>query len=397
MGQEQLKTIRVGVIGMGNIGSMHANNIYQNKIEGMKLTAVCDENSARLEACQERFPDVSGYSDYAVLLQSNTIDAVVIAVPHRLHARIAMDALKAGLHVLLEKPLDVTVTEAKKLIDASKKSDKIFAIMLNQRTDPLFQKAYDIVHSGLLGELKRSVWIITNWYRTQHYYDSGSWRATWRGEGGGVLLNQAPHNLDLWQWICGMPESVRAFCNVAKYHNIEVEDEATIYAKYKNGATGIFITTTGEYPGTNRLEISGDRGKIVLEQGCLKWWKLPESEREFCFSSTESAPVIDCEYQEIVAQEKGTGHIGIVQNFANAILYGEALISPGEDGIYELTISNAAYLSEWTGNAEIPIPFDSKQFDSLLEEHRACGDTEKAERWIDEDVSVGLPRWQVKW
>lgn len=397
MGELVMKSIRVGVIGVGNIGTMHADNIYQNKIEGMELIAVCDVNPMRLEACQERFPEVLGYSDYVSLLQSNNIDAVVIAVPHRLHARIAMDALEAGLHVLLEKPIDVTVTEAQKLLSAAKKSDKIFAIMLNQRTNPLFQKAHEIVHGGLLGELKRSVWIVTNWYRTQHYYDSGDWRATWSGEGGGVLLNQAPHNLDLWQWICGMPESVRAFCNVAKYHNIEVEDDATIFTKYKNGATGVFITTTGEYPGTNRLEISGDKGKIVLEQGSLKWWRLSESEREFCFRSTESFPTIDCEYQEIIVPEEDTGHNSILQNFANAILHGEILLSPGEDGICELTISNAAYLSEWTGNTEISIPFDLNKFDSLLEEHRACSDMSKAEQQPAENVEQGLARWQVRW
>lgn len=397
MNREKLNDIRVGVIGVGNIGTMHAKNIYNNRIQGMELVAICDTNPLRLEACREQLMGVQQYSDYLSLLQSNSIDAVIIAVPHRLHSKIAMDALHAGLHVLLEKPMDVTVSEANKLLDVSKKSDKIFAMMFNQRTNPLFQKAFEIVHNGQLGELKRSVWIITNWYRTQHYYDSGSWRATWNGEGGGVLLNQAPHNLDLWQWICGMPESIRAFCNVAKYHDIEVEDEATIYAKYKNGATGVFITTTGEYPGTNRLEISGDRGKLVLEQGSLKWWKLKQSEREVCFESTKSAPTIDCEYQEFFDSDEGMGHIGILQNFANAILFGESLLSPGEDGIYELTISNAAYLSEWTGNAEIIIPFDSAQFDVLLEERRLCGDKEKINRQIATDVSDGLPRWQVRW
>lgn len=392
-----MNTIRVAVIGLGNIGTMHADNIFHNKIEGMKLTAVCDVNTMRLEECQTRFAGIHSYSDYMSLLQSGTIDAVVIAVPHRFHAKIAIEALESGIHVLLEKPIDVTVTEAEKLIHTAKRTDKIFAIMLNQRTNLLFQKAYEIVHSGSLGELKRSVWIITNWYRSQHYYDSGSWRATWNGEGGGVLLNQAPHNLDLWQWICGMPETVRAFCNTGKYHNIEVEDEATIYAKYKNGATGVFITTTGEYPGTNRLEISGDKGKIVLENGMLKWWKLNNPEREVCFNSAESAPVIDCEYQEIVSSDEGTGHNGILQNFANAILHGEKLLSPGQDGIYELTISNAAYLSEWTGNSEIRIPFRSEQFDILLEERRAHGDKEKIEKEPVSDESDGLPRWQVRW
>lgn len=389
--------IRVGVIGIGNIGTMHATNIYQNKIQGMKLTAVCDVRESQVEFCQNTFSDVTCYTDYHELIHSGEVDAVVISVPHRLHAKIAIEALQAGLHVMLEKPIDVTVKEAKKLIEVSELVDKKFAIMLNQRTNKLFQKAYEIVQGGHLGELKRSVWIITNWYRTQYYYDSGDWRATWSGEGGGVLINQAPHNLDLWQWICGMPDSVRAFCNVAKYHNVEVEDEATIYAKYKNGATGVFITTTGEYPGTNRLEISGDKGKLVLEQGMLKWWKLPESERDFCYSLEVNFPKIPVEYEEFTIQEKESGHVGILQNFANSILFDEPLISPGKDGICELAISNAAYMSEWKGNAEITLPFDEDAFEDMLDERCASSKLVKNNRTKVKSDENNQARWQVRW
>lgn len=391
--------IRVGVIGVGNIGTMHATNIFQNKIEGMTLTAVCDVRQSRLDFFGDEFPGVLCYIDYHSMFESGNVDAVVIAVPHRLHAEIAMEALQAGLHVLLEKPIDVTVTEAKKLIEIAEHSGKKFAIMLNQRTNKLFQKAREIVQSGLLGELKRTVWIVTNWYRSQHYYDSGTWRATWAGEGGGVLLNQAPHNLDLWQWICGMPESVRGFCDVAKYHNIEVEDDVTIRTKYKNGATGVFITTTGEYPGTNRLEISGDKGKLVLEQAMLKWWKLSESEREVCFTAEASYPKIPLDYEEITVSEKETGHVGILQNFANAILFDEELLSPGADGICELTISNAAYLSEWTGNSEIFLPFDGEEFDRLLDERsggRGMPEMVEEQKKM-ESAKDNHARWQVRW
>lgn len=395
-----MEYIRVGVIGIGNIGTMHATNVYQNKIQGMKLTAVCDMRQSQLEFCQKTFSNVTCYTDYNLLIHSGEVDAVVIAVPHRLHAKIAIDALQAGLHVLLEKPIDVTVREARKLIEVSERVDKKFAIMLNQRTNKLFQKAHEIVQGGYLGELKRSIWIVTNWYRTQHYYDSGEWRATWGGEGGGVLINQAPHNLDLWQWICGMPDSVRAFCNVAKYHNIEVEDEATIYTKYKNGATGIFVTTTGEYPGTNRLEISGDKGKLVLESGILKWWKLEESERKFCYSMDVNFPKIPYEYEEITVNEKESGHIGIMQNFANSILYDEQLISPGKDGICELTISNAAYMSEWTENAEITLPFDEEAFDGMLSKCCQCSKQIKVNTTNivkSQNNEDNQARWQVRW
>ena len=271
----------------------------------------------------------------------------------------------------------------------------MFAIMLNQRTNPLFRRAREIVQSGQLGALKRTVWIITNWYRTQFYYDSGSWRATWAGEGGGVLLNQAPHNLDLWQWICGMPEEVTAFCDVAKYHRIEVEDDATIFTRYANGATGAFMTSTGEYPGTNRLEISGEKGKLVLENGAMKWWRLRIPEPQVRFESKESFDAIDMDVEEITSDEPETAHAGILQNFANAILHGEALISPGEDGLSELTLSNAAYLSQWTGNRPIRLPMDEAAFDREL--------AARAEKSAFHDGGEAHPdgkysvRWQVKW
>ena len=235
-------------------------------------------------------PGVACYASEDALLAAGGVQAAIVAVPHPLHSKIASLALAAGLHVLVEKPLDVRLSVAQALCAQAKASGKVFALMLNQRTNPLFAKARAIVQGGQLGQLKRSVWIITNWYRTQHYYDSGAWRATWAGEGGGVLLNQAPHNLDLWQWICGMPESVTGYCDVARYHHIEVEDDATIFAKYPNGATGVFITSTGEMPGTNRLEIAGTKGKLVLENGVLKWWRLktPENAAGLRLSGTRS-------------------------------------------------------------------------------------------------------------
>ncbi len=280
---DTLNEIRVGIVGVGNIGSAHAECIRKGLVKGMRLSALCDIDSEKLKYQKSISGDILTFESYEKMLESGCIDAVIIAVPHMLHGVIAEYAFAHGLHVLTEKPADVTVSAARKMNEAAEKSGKVFAIMFNQRTDPLFRKARDMIRGGELGELKRSVWIVTNWYRTQSYYNSGGWRATWRGEGGGVLINQAPHNLDLWQWICGMPESVTAFCHKAKYHNIEVEDSAEIFTKYKNGAAGTFITSTGEFPGTNRLEISGTRGKLVIEDGKLKLWHTHTDERELCF------------------------------------------------------------------------------------------------------------------
>lgn len=391
-----MKTVKVAVIGIGNMGSAHASCIAKNEIKGMSLTAVCDISHKKLETFSQKYPHIKCYESYEKLFEDRVCDSVIIAVPHPLHAEIAICAFKNGLNVMLEKPADIAVSRVQKLNEEAEKSGKIFGIMFNQRTNPLYQKAREIIKSGSLGELKRTVWIITNWFRTQNYYDSGDWRATWSGEGGGVLLNQAPHNLDLWQWICGMPDSVTAFCDIAKYHNIEVEDDATIFTRYKNGATGVFMTSTGEYPGTNRLEISGDLGKIVLENGVMKWYHIKESVSEVIVKSEKGFAQIDCDYEEIGQDKPETAHKGILQNFTNAILFGERLISPGIDGINELTLSNAAYLSQWQGNREIALPFDSERFDNLLAEKAKQSKCRTADSEKSGNTSY-LPRWQVRW
>ena len=390
-----MNEVKVGIIGIGNMGSAHLRMITGGNIPDMTVTAVCDIDTEKLNAARNTYPALRVFEDYTDLLKNSDTNAVIIAVPHPLHAKIAIEAFEYGKHVLVEKPIDITVSAAEKLCAAARKSGKVFAVMFNQRTNGLFREARRIVNSGELGELKRSVWIITNWYRTQSYYDSGSWRATWRGEGGGVLLNQAPHNLDIWQWICGMPSAVTAFCNAGKFHNIEVEDEATIYAEYKNGATGVFITSTGDCPGTNRLEITGTRGKLVLENGILKLWKLNEDERDICRNSVEGFVEPETEYSEFTA-EKEEAHAGILKNFAGAILYGEELLSPGYDGINELTISNAAYLSEWTGNKKVTLPFDTAEFDRLLKEKQISSEIKEKIVKKSTDKSCGK-RWQVNW
>lgn len=387
--------VKVGIIGIGNMGSAHLRMITGGNIPDMTVTAVCDIDTKKLNSARNTYPALRVFEDYTDLLKNSDTNAVIIAVPHPLHAKIAIEAFKYGKHVLVEKPLDITVSAAEDLCAAAEKSGKVFAIMFNQRTNGLFRKAREIVKSGELGEIKRSVWIITNWYRTQSYYDSGTWRATWRGEGGGVLLNRAPHNLDIWQWICGRPTAVTAFCNAGKFHNIEVEDEATIYAEYENGATGVFITSTGDCPGTNRLEITGTRGKTVLENGTLKLWKLSEDERDICKNATEGFVSPETEYSEFTA-EREDAHAGILKNFTGAILYGEELLSPGYDGINELMISNAAYLSQWTGNSRIPLPFDTALFDSELSKKQQNSVIKESAAVSTNDKSCG-GRWQVKW
>ena len=388
--------LRIGVIGIGNIGFVHTTCIFQGCVTGAVLAAICDQKAHMKPEMAENFPGVPFYTDYRELLQDPDVDAVIVSVPHPSHSDIAMEAFAAGKHVLVEKPMDITLSKGKALCEAARRSGKRFGIMFNQRTGQLFAKAREIVRSGQLGQLKRSVWIITNWYRTQHYYDSGTWRATWIGEGGGVLVNQAPHQLDLWQWICGMPERITAFCSEAKYHQIEVEDDATIVARFPGGAEGIFVTSTGEYPGTNRLEISGSKGKLVLENGKLKWWCLREDERTFCMHSDASFAHIPMDYTEMEETEEKHGHQKILQNFANAILFDEPLLAPGYDGIHELTIQNAAYLSAWKGSIPVSLPFDEAEYDRFLAQ-RQLDSTVGSAAAQDTKHTEYSERWQINW
>lgn len=389
-----MNQVKVAIIGIGNMGHAHAVSIFNGNISRLKLTAVCDVDENKLDKAKEEFPGVLTFENADDLFSSNSVDAVVVATPHYYHTEIAIKAFNAGIHVLTEKPAGVRASDVDEMNTAAKKSGKVFGIMWNQRTNPLFKKAKELVENGTLGSLKRLVWIITNWYRTQNYYDSATWRATWSGEGGGVLLNQAPHNLDIWQWIFGMPDAIYASCDVGKWHNIEVEDDATIIGYYKSGATATFITSTGEYPGTNRLEISGSKGKMILEKGKLTLILTEGDEREFCFTCKEGFPKFDLNEVTIEQTEKETAHNGILQNFTDAILDGTPLLAPGYDGINEITLSNAAYLSAWTGK-KIKIPMDNDKFNEELSKRIA---TSSGERSVSKNRAKGQSsRWQVNW
>ncbi|MBO5439413.1 MAG: Gfo/Idh/MocA family oxidoreductase [Clostridia bacterium] len=336
-----MKSVRIGIVGVGVIGTAHAFAIYNGEAEGLILSALCDNDKNRANSLKNEFPDVPVFEGYEEMIDSGLIDAIIIATPHYFHPIIATCAFKRGLDVLSEKPLGVYTLSLKKAFKAQKKSGKLYATMLNQRTNKLFMLAKEMVDRGDIGKLIRNKYVITNWYRTQEYYDSGAWRGTWRGEGGGVLINQAPHNLDIWQYICGMPVSLRAKCYEGKHHNIEVEDEATICAKYENGATGEFITSTGIENGVNTFEIVGDKGKILIERGRLV---LEKNGKITAFED-----------------EDYNGHLNILKNFANAILYGEKLIAPASEAVNELILSNGAYLSSWK-NSWIGINFSQREY-----------------------------------
>ena len=359
--------VRIGIIGIGNMGTTHATNIEKGLCPELTLAAVADINPDRLAWAKENLDaSVTLFDDAEKMLDSGLIDAAIVAVPHYDHPRYAMACFERGLHVMVEKPAGVYTRQVREMNEAAKKSNVVFGMMFNQRTDCIYRKMRELVQGGSLGAIRRTSWIITNWYRSQAYYDSGAWRATWSGEGGGVLLNQCPHNLDLWQWICGMPVKVSTHMHFGKWHDIEVEDDVTTYVEYANGATGTFVTTTGDVPGSNRFEITLEKGKLVAENVKLTLWKLDVAEPEF--SKTNTIPFGWPEMEEIQVETDGQSpqHVGVLNAFAGAVLRGEALVASGEEGINGLTISNAMHLSAWLGK-DVTLPLDEDLFyDELM-------------------------------
>ena len=362
-----MSKIRLGVIGVGNMGRSHCKHIKTGRCPEIELVAIADRNEKRIQAMKDDgYEDVTYFEDAEEMMDSGLIDSVLVAIPHYQHAEYAIMAMKKGLHVMVEKPAGVYTKQAREMNDVAKESDVIFGMMFNQRTNHIYRKAKELVSSGQLGGLRRVNWIITNWYRPQRYYDSGDWRATWSGEGGGVLLNQCPHQLDLLQWICGLPVSVHAFLKFGQWHDIEVEDDVTAYMEFENGATGCFVTTTGDAYGTNRLEIQLEKGKIVIEKDEIRAWEYEMSEPEF--SRTTDNPFGKIEKKELEIETDGMNeqHSGVMNAFAAAILRGEPLVAKGEEGINGLMLSNAMHLSAWT-ESKVTLPIDEDlYYDELM-------------------------------
>ena len=371
-----MKEVRLGIIGLGVMGSEHIKTVKKSK--NIRVTAVCD---IKKDLADERAKEnnVPAYYSANDLINSGNVDAVLIVTPHYFHTTITIDAFEAGLHVISEKPIAVHKADAEKMLAAhAKHPELVFSAMFQVRTDSFFKKIKEIIDSGELGKIYRVNWLITNWFRTQAYYNSGTWRATWEGEGGGVLLNQSPHQLDLFQWFFGMPTKIRAYCKLGKYHDIEVEDDVTAYCEFKEGFSGMFITSTGECPGTNRLEIMADRGRLVFENGKITFDKTAESVSEFLKTTTESFGTPKIETVEIETDGKEGTHQNIIENFADAVLNGAELIARGEEGINSVELANA-FLYSALKNETVELPLDSFKFAETLKELINSSTFEKAE------------------
>jgi UDP-N-acetyl-2-amino-2-deoxyglucuronate dehydrogenase len=368
-----MANVRLGIIGLGAEGGMYANFITEGKVKNMVVGAICDNDPAKKQVAEEKYPGVPFYDNYIDMLESGDVDAVVTTVPHYLHPEMGIEALKRNIHALVEKPAGVYTKQVQELNDfAASKPELKFAIFFNQRTNPLYKKVKEIIDNGEIGSIRSTNWIITTWWRPQGYYDQSEWRATWGGEGGGVLVNQAPHQIDLLQWMCGMPKKVYAKVNYGSQRDIVVEDDVTAVFDYGNGATGVFVTRTHDVVGTDRLEILGDKGKVVVDKSnkvTIKRLVKTENEMSNTMSMQEVKEIFMGGSQDDVFSEEvidfgnvwGEQHIAVLDDFASAVVEGTPLLAPGSDGINGVRLANAMHLSSWLGK-EIEVPFDEDLF-----------------------------------
>lgn len=372
--------VRFGIIGFGAQGSMYAKFITDGMVPSMDLVAVADIDEEKLTKVSDLYPDVKLFNDYKAIIESGEVDAIITTVPHYLHPEIATFALSKGIHVLNEKPAGVYTKHVKELNEYAKSVDATYAIMFNQRNNPLYQKLKTILDNKEIGDIRRVNWIITTWWRPQAYYDQSEWRATWGGEGGGVLVNQAPHQLDLIQWLTGVPANVTSRVQYGYQRDIPVEDQVHALFEYDNGATGVFVTSTNEIVGSDRLEIIGDAGKIIVDDSATATvYRLNEPESEINRTMeadgvvklfTGQLPIEDLYEKEVIEEENvwGQQHSGVLENFAQHILNGTPLIADGQEGINGVRLANAIHLSSWTGEKVALSDFDDDKYLALLNE-----------------------------
>jgi predicted dehydrogenase len=378
--------LRLGIIGIGGMGTTHLKMLTGGEpVDRLRVTAIADSDAEKLEAgLGNSHTEVKGFDSPEALMTSGEVDAILISTPHYDHPPLAIQGFEHGLHVLSEKPAGVHTKQVRQMNAAAEKAkaekNLVFGIMFNQRTRKSHQQMRKLVQSGELGEIKRTMYVLTDWFRTQYYYDTAGWKGTWKGEGGAVLLNQSPHNLDLFQWICGMPKRVRAFCKMGHHHNIETEDEVTAYVEYANGATGTFVTSTGEAPGTQFMEIASDRGKVLLEREEITFWRTPESVKHFS-DTTEAGFASPETWKTEIPGGSGPEHRGIFINFVEAVLDGKPLIAPGTDGLNGVMLANAMLMSAWT-DEWVDLPLDDEKYHALLQEKIKNSTFVKTERKV---------------
>lgn len=367
-----MEQVRAAVIGYGGMGSKYVKMLYDREIEGMSLAGVCCRNQAGQAELREKYPEVSVYRDVEdTMAHGNEFDAVVIVTPHTSHVEIGKAAARAGKHILSDKPAGISTKEVKELLEETEKAGVSYGMIFNVRMNPVFQKAKEMLAAGCLGTLHRALWICNTWYRTPAYHASAPWRSTWKGECGGLLINQSQHYLDIWQWLLGMPDSVLAVLDYGKYNDFQVDDGADIQFYYKNGLHGTFISASGENPGVNRLEIWGTKGRLSIEDTSrLILDENAMDTREFARINREIYGKLEHREREIsVEKEEATGYQMVFKNFSDHLRRGVPLMAAGEDGLRAIAMTNGAYLSSWL-DKRVDFPIDDGLYARLLEEKR---------------------------
>jgi predicted dehydrogenase len=355
-----LNKVRFGIVGVGGMGSGHASTM--KNIEEVQLTAVSDVDRKVCDRVASEY-GVKGFTDYEDLVDSGLVDAIIVATPHYFHPPVSIYAMKRKIHVLSEKPIAVTVKEADEMVAAAKANKVKFAVMYQTRSTPEYQAARKLVNEGRLGAIYRTM-CVDSGFRSQAYYDSAAWRGTWKGEGGGVLINQAPHKIDVFMSLGGLPSKVLAWTNTRR-HKIEVEDEASALLSYKNGAIGYYHTSTTEYPNTEYLELCGEKGKLVMYGDKVRFWELEKPLQEFSDTTPQMWDQPNAQEVEVKLEKRESGHGAIIRNLARSILYDEPLLSPGEEGLMSVEFINATIMSGKLGKP-VKIPVDRKTYTAFI-------------------------------
>ena len=376
------RQVRLGIIGTGNIARRHVANVTSGAVAGAAVTAVSSRGACPPDL---QLPGVEHFHDYRAMCASGRIDAVLVAAPTMLHREAGELACRRGLHLLMEKPLANSIADAQALVDCGRQG-QVFAVMLNQRAHPAYRRIRELVAGGGLGDIRRVSWTMTHWYRPDVYFRVSEWRGTWQGEGGGLLVNQCIHNLDVLQWVLGMPARARAHAGFGKHHDIEVEDEVTAYLEFDGGATGVIVASTGEAPGINQLDVVGDRGTLRYDGSVLRFKRTDRGVADHCRASRDMFGMPRFETETVAFEDDVNQHAVVLQNFVDAIVSGAPLMAPAREGLNSLELANGILLSAWL-DAPVAFPFDRALYQRLLDDRVARSELRRAES-LDVHVDI---------
>lgn len=370
--------IRTAIIGVGVMGKKYAEMITAGRVRNMYLSAVV----ARRDSIQEWAEGLTNTNGVKpkVYTSANDLfnnpdeyDAVLIVTPHRTHPDFARRAFQQGKHVICDKPAGITIGQAVQMAKDAKAADRIYGMIFHQRRYPKYNKIKEMLEAKELGDLSRIMLVNSRYFRTASYHRSGSWRSSWCGEGGGALINQGAHILDIWQWLFGMPNEIYADIPFGKYNSFMVDDEATIHMRYKDDMTAVFMLTTGEAIWEERLEIIGSKGKILLENDTLHIWRYSSDSNEYIKTQqVTSRENMEC-LEEIIQFEKAEEpYVQMLENFADAVISNDAsiLTASGESAVNQMMLTNAAYYSAWKG-CRVQLPLNAEDYEKALEEQCA--------------------------